>query len=202
MDIAQFGHVLHERPDAEKSDTSAEETATAPEPHELIPEPGKTNSFEGWATAYIALIETSPDKGTLLRWADKNVKRLETLKKSPEWTAKVTKTAKAIYARLEKADPITSGPQGLPLDDMGGDTPPADGKKPRGRPRGSAKAPDFAKDYDGWIKWTLEAVAKAETPDAIEAMYEEMDSIWQDIMPPDREMLLGARREAERRLEQ
>ncbi len=187
---------------ANEENAPESQASNIPVPHELVPEPGKTNSFEGWATAYIALIETSPDKGTLLRWADVNLKRLETLKKSPEWTGKVTKATKAIYAQLEKAAETASEPQGLPLDDMGGDAPQTDAKKPRGRPRGSGKAPEFGKDYDGWFRHQLTSIAAVETPEALEAIFELYDPIWSDIMPPDREALQGARREAERRLEQ
>lgn len=195
-------HVSGDPVDDIPEDQQVTDKVSAPEPRELIPEPGKTNSFEGWALAYIALVETSPDKETLLKWGDANLKRLETLKKSPEWTAKVTKAIKAKYAALEKAAETPAEAQGALLDDMGGGTAPKPGKATSARAKSAKKAPDFGKDYDGWLAFQLAAVAAAETPEVIEAIYEALDPIWPELMPPDREVLQGARREAESRLEQ
>ena len=48
----------------------------------------------------------------------------------------------------------------------------------------------------------LKKIAEAETPEVIEALFEEIDPKWSDILPPDRDGLQGARRDAEARLEQ
>ena len=80
-----------------------------------------------------------------------------------------------------------------------GAPPPA--KPSRGRPKAN-KAPDMAKDYDGWLAHQLNLIAAAETPERIEEIFEGLDAVWGDLMPPDKDTLLGARREAEGKLEQ
>jgi hypothetical protein len=74
-------------------------------------------------------------------------------------------------------------------------------KPARGRPRVS-KAPDMTKDYDAWLAWQLKLISAAETPERIEEIFEALDGVWSDLFPSDKETLLGARREAESRLEQ
>lgn len=190
----------------EDQPTKVVEKPAAPEPHDIVPVAGKTNSFEGWATAYIAMIETSPDKATMFKWIDLNQARLKTLEKSPEWTGKVKKATVAVAKRLDKVtDPISSGPaepQGSLLGDMGEDVAPNAAKPSSAARRGGKKAPDFDKDYDGWLTWNLEQIAKAETPETIDAIFEAIDGRWDALMPPDKESLMYARREAEGKLEQ
>ena len=67
-------------------------------------------------------------------------------------------------------------------------------KAARGRPKGSGKAcPDKNLDYDGYISWNLKHIAEAETPEALEALFEAIDTRWDDILSADQETLTEAR---------
>ncbi len=131
------------------------------QPHDLTPQQG--DSYEAWATRYLAALETSPDTDAVFAWIDKNVSRLKKLEGSPEWTGKVKKATATIVDRLRKVDEKPKEAQPLLLNNMDADAPPAD-KKPRGRPRGSSK-PDFTKDYDKWLSWRLDQITNAATPE-------------------------------------
>lgn len=172
----------------------------APEPCDLVPIQGDT--FQLWAERYLAMIKTSSDTATVYRWIDENHARLKKLEGSAEWTAKVKKETVALIDRLRpNFDQIASGAQGEPQSDMGTAEPPKAEKATKTRAKAS-KAPDMAKDYDAWLAWQLKLISAAETPDRIEEIFEALDGVWADLMPPDKEQLLGARREAESRLEQ
>lgn len=166
-------------------------------------------TYASWADSYIEAIGTAGDPATVMAWVDANTAQLDKLAKgSPEEARRVKAATEKHLAFLRKtspkADPITSGPQGEVPEDMGGDIPPADAKRPRGRPRNVNKVPDIAKDYDGWISYWVDKISHAETPDEIEAIFaDHIDPVWDQItFPPDKDALQGARREAERRLEQ
>ena len=60
----------------------------------------------------------------------------------------------------------------------------------------------MSKNYDGWVNFYLQKIADAKTPEEIELLFDTIDGVWDDIMQPDRESLMGARREAEGKLEQ
>jgi phage recombination protein Bet len=168
-------------------------------PVDIVPQQGDT--FEAWARRYIAAIQTSPDTATVYKWVDLNQARLKKLEGSSEWTAKVKKETAATIERLRpKADPISSGQQGETQSDMGMAEDPKAAKRTTKAAKAS-KAPDMAKDYDAWLAWQLKLIAAAETPDRIEEIFEALDGVWEDLFPSDKETLMGARREAERRLE-
>lgn len=163
-------------------------------------------TYGSWTDNFVTAIGTAGDTGTVYAWVDANAAQLERLGKgSPDDAARarsMTDKHLQFLSKTEpKTDPITSGPQGEPNADIGGDVATKVDKPPRGRPKAS-KAPDLAKDYDGWLSWYLKKIAEAETPEIIEALFEEIDTRWDDLMPPDKDGLLGARRDAEARLEQ
>lgn len=163
-------------------------------------------TYASWADSYIEAVGTAGDPSTVMAWIDANVTQLEKLGKgSPSDTARVkvaTEKHMAFLRKTEpKADPITSGPQGALLDNMGGDTAPKPGKATSARAKAAKKAPDFEKDYDGWVKWNIDQIATAETPEAIETLFETIDGRWNDLFPADKDLFQGARREAEGRLE-
>jgi hypothetical protein len=172
----------------------------APEPCDLVPIQG--DSYQLWAERYLGMIATSQDTATVYKWIDKNQARLKKLEGSAEWTNKVKKATATLIERLRpKADPITSGPQAEPSLDMGDAEPPKTTKSTTGRPK-AKKAPDMAKDYDAWLAHQLTMIAAAETPDRIEEIFEALDGVWENLFPSDKETLMGARREAEAKLEQ
>lgn len=169
-------------------------------------------TYAAWADNYIEAIGTAGDPSVVMGWVGANVDQLAKLAKgSPVDSARVKAASDKHLAFLRKTapkdDPISSGlqghteAQGALLDDMGGEIAPEPAKRTRGPAKGK-KAPDFAKDYDGWLAFQLAAIAAAETPEAIEAIFGAIDPIWSDLMPPDKEQLQGARREAEGKLEQ
>jgi phage recombination protein Bet len=194
------GRVVDHEGTASEENPVIVNNVAVPEPHDLVPVQGDT--FQAWAERYIGMIKTSPDTATVYKWIDLNQARLKKLEGSAEWTAKVKKETVALIETLRgQPDPITSGPQGEAQTDMGMAEPPKGGKPARGRPKAS-KAPDMAKDYDAWLTWQLKQILGAETPERIDDIFEALDGVWDQIMPPDKENLMGARREAERRLEQ
>lgn len=181
-----------------------------PEPAQSIQEEGPRKiiggTYAGWATSYIEAIGTAGDPATVMAWVDANAAQLDKLAKgNPDEARRVKVATERHLAFLRKTepqdDPITSGAQGEAQTDMGMEAPPKAAKATRGAGK-AKKAPDFAKDYDGWLAHQMATIAAAETPEAIEAIFEAIDPIWSDLMPPDREVLQGARREAEGRLEQ
>lgn len=171
------------------------------EPHKIV-----GGTYASWATSYIEAMGTAGDTATVFAWIDANRQQLDKLAKGSASDMARVKTASDKHLTFlrktePKADPITSGPQGSLLGDMGGDSAPKAGK-PRGRPpKGGKEPPDFDKDYDGWIKFYLSAVAAAKSGDEIEALFDKIDERWVNLMPPDKDSLQAARREAEQRLE-
>lgn len=167
-------------------------------PRDVVPQQGDT--FEAWAKRYIAALETSPDTAVAFKWIDLNQARLKKLEGSPEWTSKVKKATAALIQRLRPdAAQITSGPQGEPQADMGGDVAPKADKPPRGRPKAS-KAPHFDKDYDGWVAFYVKSISEAVSVDQIEELFAVIESNWGELFPPDKAALDEARSAAEERL--
>jgi hypothetical protein len=163
-------------------------------------------SYAEWTDNYIAAVQTAGDAATVYGWVDANTTQIEKLAKgSPTCAARARaetdKHLNFLRKTEPKADQITSGPQGEVQSDMGTTEPPKAEKPAKGRAKAS-KAPDMAKDYDAWLAWQLKLISAAETPDRIEEIFEALDGVWQDLFPSDRETLMGARREAEGRLEQ
>lgn len=166
-------------------------------PHKIV-----GGTYAEWASNYIEAILDAGDPATVMAWIDANTAQLDKLAKgSPADSAKVKVTTEKHLAFLRKTDPISSGHQGVPSLDMGEGEPPKAAKRATKAAKAS-KAPDMAKDYDGWLAYQLKLISAAETPDRIEEIFEALDGVWADLMPPDKEELLGARREAEGRLEQ
>lgn len=170
-------------------------------PHKIV-----GGTYASWADIYIEAIGTSGDPATVMAWIDANTAQLDKLAKGSPADASRVKAATDKHLTFlrktePKADPISSGPQGEVQSDMGMADPPKTAKRTPKAAKAS-KAPDMAKDYDGWLAHQLTMIAAAETPDRIEEIFEALDGIWSDLMPPDRETLMGARREAESRLEQ
>ncbi len=171
-------------------------------PHEII----GNHTFQSWTDAFIEAVQSAADAPTVYAWVDANNSKLERLAKgSQNHSAKARSETEKHLAFLRKTDPISSGPQ-KPADDFPGDTPMEAAEKPkaaRGRTKATVKtAPDMSKDYDGWVSWHLSHMAVAETPEALESLFEAVDIRWDDILTPDRETLMGARRDAETRMEQ
>jgi phage recombination protein Bet len=196
-----------------------EQTKPVPSPRhpEAIVQPAKPEegprkivggTFASWANAYIEAIGTAGDPAAMMAWVDANVAQLEKLAKgSPDDAKRVKRASDEHLAFLRKTEPkeeMGSHISGDPVDDIPEDQQITDKvaeKKPSSR-ASKGKKPDFMKDYDRWLKWRLDQIASATAPEEIEAIFEEMDPIWSELMPPDREELLGARRDAEGKLEQ
>lgn len=167
-------------------------------PHKIV-----GGTYASWSDSYIEAIGTSGDTNTVYKWIDANTPQLEKLGKgSPSDAARVRKAVEAHIAFLRKTEPKPANePQEQPALDMG-DAAPEKPKATRGRPKGSTKAaPDFTKEYDGWLTWNLRQIDEAETLERIEALFEAIDARWSDLMPPDKETLLGARKQAESEFE-
>lgn len=187
--------------EAPKSEPRAQEQPLEDGPHKIV-----GGTYASWADNYLEAIGTAGDPATVMAWIDANTAQLDKLAKgSPADSARVKvgteKHLNFLRKTEPKADPITSGPQGEAQSEMGtGDAPKAE-KATKTRAKAS-KAPDMAKDYDAWLAWQLKLVAAAETSDRIEEIFEALDGVWEDLFPSDKETLMGARRDAESRLEQ
>jgi len=180
-------------------------------PHKIV-----GGTYESWTTAYINAVLTAGDPSVVMAWIDANSAQLDKLSKgSPEHAAKAKTAVEKHLVFLRKTDPkrdITDKVQDVldgaidPADMFPGDVPMDEAKsaetapKTRGRPR--TKAPDLSKDYDGWVNWYLQRIADAKTPEEIEPLFDAIDERWDDILHPDRESLMGARRDAESKMEQ
>jgi hypothetical protein len=169
-------------------------------PHKIV-----GGTYATWTSSYIEAVQSAGDAATVYKWVDANAPQLEKLAKgAPELEAKARGETAMHLAFLKKTEPKAAAE---PADMFPGDTPMETTQvmKPalvrRGRPP-KPKVPDFAKNYDAWVNWCLKQVAEAETPEEIETLFEAIDAKWDDLLGPDKEALMGARREAESRMEQ
>lgn len=182
---------------------SASQPLSEDGPHKIV-----GGTYGGWADSYIEAIGTAGDPSVVMAWIDANQQQLTKLAaESPPDSARVKAATDKHLKFLRRTDPITSGPQpsDRPAGAFPGDAPmdaPAVGKPARSPRKAKNVPPDMGKDYDGWLAWNLGEITKAETPEAIETLFEAIDTRWDEIMQPDKESLMGARREAEGRLEQ
>lgn len=174
--------------------------ATEEGPHKIT-----GGTYATWTQSFIEAVQTAGDTAIVMAWVDKNAAQLEKLGVgSPEEAARARKEVDKHLNFLRKTQPVSNGPEttaGEPSADMAQDIPePA--KLPTARRKPGKSPPDFTKDYDGWLTWYLKAITEAETPEYLEVLFEAVDARWSDLMPPDRETIAGAKREAESRLEQ
>jgi hypothetical protein len=189
--------VLVEQPKTKVADAIIDQPKTDG-PHKIV-----GGTYETWTNSYIDAVLSSGDPSTVYAWIDANLAQLEKLAKgSPEHESKARAAAASHLAFLKKTEPKGTAE---PADAFPGDAPMDAAEKPktaRGRPKGSGKtAPDFAKDYDSWLNWHLMRIAEMQDPESLESIFESLDQRWGEILAPDKELLMGARREAERRME-
>ncbi len=168
-------------------------------PHKIV-----GGTYASWTEAFIEAVQSSGDAATVYKWVDANAPQLEKLGKgSPDHAARARAETDKHLKFLHKTEPK---PTAEPSDMFPGDSPmetaQSTEKPPARRGRPPKKAPDMSKDYDGWVNFYLQKIAEAKTPEEIEPLFEEIDNKWDDVMHPDRETLMGARREAESKLEQ
>lgn len=194
--------------------TDAPQTTTRPsnEPPKPAEGPHKIvgGTYAGWADAYIDAIGTAGDPATVFAWVDANQQQLAKLTAgSPDDSARVKTATEKHPAFLRKTDPISSGPQAsqeaqgsFPGDKpMNAEPQTETALRPRGRPPGAKKAPDFTKDYDGWIAFQIKRIAEADSVDALETINtESIDAVWEDILDIDRTAIREAISLAEDRL--
>jgi ERF superfamily len=166
-------------------------------PHKIV-----GGTYAGWTDGFIAAVQTADDNSVVMAWVDANQQQLDKLAKgSPEDAAR----AKAAVAKhiefLRKTAPQSSTDhQGEVLQDMGEDTAAPPKTAPKARRTGSKV--DFTKHYDAAMAYVLDRLAHAQSPDEIESVWDEyVEPHWDTLMPPDKEELQGARRQAEGRLE-
>jgi len=188
------GPVIKPAPEAKVQPSKPEEG-----PHKIV-----GGTYESWTTSYIDAVLTAGEPSVVMAWIDANAPQLDKLAKgSPEHAAKAKTAVEKHLAFLRKTEPKATAE---PADMFPGDVPMDEAKptetapKTRGRPR--TKAPDMSKDYDGWVNWYLQRIADAKTPEEIEPLFDAIDERWDDILTPDRESLMGARRDAESKMEQ
>jgi phage recombination protein Bet len=204
-----------QQPVAKASEAIVQPSKPEEGPHKIV-----GGTYATWTTAYIEAVQSAGDAATVYKWVDANQAQLEKLAAgAPQEAAQARAETEKHLAFLRKTDPtrdIISHPDNGLSDDMDrarqaieefpGDTPMKSvqtgesAPARRGRPP-KPKVPDFAKDYDAWVSWCLKQLAEAHTPEAIEALFESIDAKWEDLLGPDKEALMGARREAERRME-
>ncbi len=168
-------------------------------PHKII-----GGTYASWTEAFIEAVQSSGDAATVYKWVDANAPQLEKLGKgSPDHAARARAETDKHLKFLHKTEPK---PAAEPSDMFPGDSPmeaaQSTDKPPVRRGRPPKKAPDISTDYDGWVNWHLKSIADAKTPEEIETLFEAIDGRWDDVMHPDRESLMSARREAESKMEQ
>ncbi len=131
-----------------------------------------------WAKLYTEAMLTSDSTATVMQWIDANFNPLDKVAKmAPDIAKTITAATEKHLAFLRKTapkdDPISSG---IP--------------KP-------AVMPNIDDDYAGWMAWAVKQITETEAGDPMEALFESFDPWWSDLMPPDRETLIGARKARE-----
>lgn len=151
---------------------------TAPEapqgPHAI----GGGKGAKGWAKLYVDAVLTSGDPATVFQWVDANQKTLEKLGTADaallaDVRGEVDRHLAFLRKTAPKEDPISSGIS-----------------KP-------AVMPNIDDDYAGWMAWAVKQITETDAGDPMEALFESFDPWWSDLMPSDRETLLGARKARE-----
>lgn len=190
-----------ERPPMQQTDPIVQQPEPEDGPHKIV-----GGTFASWADAYIAAVQSAADPSAVMAWVDANQQQLDKLAKGSPDNAQRVKAATAKYVEfLRKTAPqVEPAAQGEASDDMGGESASTVAKPPTGRRKPANKVPDIVKDYDGFISYAVDRLAKAEKPEDIEVIWDEVvDPVWSEItFPADKDALQGARRDAESRLEQ
>lgn len=144
---------------------------------------GKPRKFPEYAEEYMRCISTAKNRAELLEWDRLNDAALMAIHgiNRPlydEIDAAVAKRMEETGTKVAKPDPISSGPAR------------------------DKSIPDLATDYEGWLGHWTKKISSAESTDAIDDIFlKNIDPVWGDLMPPDKEFILGARRDRERALE-
>ncbi len=160
------------------------------EPHELVPL--AKDSFEAWAKRYMEVRDTSPDTATVFKWIDANKIHLKKLDGSAKWSGEVKRTTEELISRLRP--PTDEFPSDTPMEavTIEEQQPPRRGRPPK---------PNMDRDYDGWVNHYLRKISECKSVDEIEEIFAAIDGEWERILSPDRESLMGARRETEAKME-
>jgi phage recombination protein Bet len=146
-------------------------------PHEVFVHQGGAKS---WAKAYVDAVQTSGNPATVMQWIDANKNQREKLAKvDPALDADVGRTVEGHLAFLRKTapkeDPISTG---IPKKDT---------------------MPNIADEK--WMAWALAKIAETDAGDDMDVLFESIDAFWSDLMPGDKDALLGARKAREAALE-
>lgn len=131
-----------------------------------------------WAKLYTEAMLTSDSPATVMQWIDANFNPLDKVgKMAPDIAKMITTATEKHLAFLRKTapkdDPISSGIPKPPV------------------------MPNIDDDYAGWMAWAVKQITETDAGDPMEALFESFDPFWSDLMPPDRETLLGARKARE-----
>jgi hypothetical protein len=178
-------------------------------PHKIV-----GGTYASWGDAYIAAIQNEGDTAAVYKWIDANRQQLDKLKVgSPEDAARCKAATEKHIEFLRKTAPkddmgatatptITQGEvrdSGMRMasPDEFSSQPVVVASKPK-----KGAVPDINKDYDKWVAFVLQRFASMEVAEEIQTFFEHIiDPTWPDIMPPDKESIQSAMREAEQRLE-
>lgn len=150
------------------SDTPALEKAV-PEPPQgpQLVKGGKDAA--SWAKLYIEALLTSDSPETVMQWVDANQNPLSRISKDE--AKKITVITEKHLAFLRKTapkeDPISSGiPKSNAMPNAG---------------------------TNQWMAWALGKIAETDAGDEMDALFESFDTWWDELLPSDKERLLGAR---------
>jgi len=162
-----------------------------PQPHKI---PGTGETFETWTEKFITMINTSPDKATLLKWSDLNADPLARLAKGkPSCNAKVNSALKRAAEQFAyeqgKADAKAAKKAAPPADmdapgDMDGD------------------ATDAPTDPEAILKAIDGELDAVDDPDMLQSVWDEVCEplVAKLDFPPDQDAAQGLYRKHEQRL--
>lgn len=178
------------RPPVQHADPIVNPTKPNEGPHKIV-----GGTYTSWADAFIAAVQNESDISVVYKWIDLNQPQLEKLTKgSPDDATRARDETARHIEFLRK----TSSAQSAESEAMG-ENAPADPPKATKPKKGTV--PDITKDYDGWVSFVLKRFAEMKAAEEIEPFTENViDAVWENIMPPDKETIQAAMREAEQRL--
>jgi phage recombination protein Bet len=157
------------------SDAKPEAKASPDAPQPQLIKGGKDSA--SWSALYIEAVLSSGDPATVMQWIDANQAPLGRI--TPEDAKKVSAATEKHLAFLRKTapkeDPISTG---IPKKDA---------------------MPNIADEK--WMAWALGLIGLTDAGDDMDALFESFDPFWPDLMPSDKDALLGARNAREAALE-
>lgn len=148
------------------------------------PIPTEGMKFPGWAKLYVEHVRTSDTVAELEAWDKANDGALQYMLDHDQTVYAEVDRAVGIHKehliakqrRTGRTDPISTGPQE------------PEEKRP-------AEIPDAEEDPDDFVRWATGLLTGAVSPEDADRRFAEIEKWWTDLLPPDRNDILGAHKQ-------